>query len=444
MASVVWSRPRGSTASPMFRASVALGWLLAAACGGSSSSSTPNTAASPKAPAGPPATGTVAKSLTGAPQPDPRVGLKAGQTDAGMAIWNMKMLSNTPASEKFHGVTNSDLAFRGQYAIQGNYNGYQVWDISNPASPSLAAYFLCPASQSDVSVYANLLFVSGEGNSGRTDCGTQGVKDSVSADRLRGIRILDATDIANPKYIANVQTCRGSHTHTVVTDPNDKENVYIYVSGSAGVRSPSELPGCSKMQPDKDPASALFRIEVIKVPLAHPEQAAIVSSPRIFAGLVAPASHKDAKEDVAEQAKEAADWRAKGGYTATIRGTEYILPPQFVNPMLDSVMKARGGTGSPNGADSAALRAALPAMIAQPVPGGDAGYRPASGPDPVPRHHGVSGYWPRGRRVRRLRPAARHPRRNQPEAHRPGLRLQLLLLALGDVQQRRDQDAVLG
>src|SRR4029077_10060429 len=176
------------------------------------------------------------------------------------------------------GVTNSDLSFLRNYAIQGNYNGFQVWDVSNPAKPSLTLGFLCPASQSDVAVYKNLLFVSGEGNSGRIDCGAQGVGDTVSADRLRGIRIFDATDIANPKYIANVQTCRGSHTHTVVIDPKDAENVYIYVSGSAGVRSPSELPGCSKLAPDKDPNSSLFRIEVIKVPLAHPEEAKIVTS----------------------------------------------------------------------------------------------------------------------------------------------------------------------
>src|SRR6266568_4862735 len=137
----------------------------------------------------------------------------------------------------------------------------------------LRSLVLRPASQSDVSVYKNLLFVSGEGQSGRLDCGAEGVHDSVSTARLRGIRIFDITDIANPKYIGNVQTCRGSHTHTVVEDPNDKENVYVYVSGSAGVRSPTELAGCSKLAPDEDPNSALFRIEVIKVPLAHPELA---------------------------------------------------------------------------------------------------------------------------------------------------------------------------
>jgi hypothetical protein len=222
------------------------------------------------------------------PSPDPRVGLRAGQLDAGQASWNMRLVSNTPPAEGFVGVTNSDLAFSGNYVYQGNYNGYQVWDISNPERPTLKTAYLCPASQSDVSVYRNLLFVSGEGMTGRLDCGTQGVQDSVSHERLRGIRIFDVTDVENPKYVSNVQTCRGSHTHTVASDPRDSNNVYIYVSGSSRVRSPSELPGCSGLSPDEDPNSALFRIEVIRVPLAAPEQAAIVSSPRIFNDLAAP------------------------------------------------------------------------------------------------------------------------------------------------------------
>ncbi|MEX1183685.1 MAG: hypothetical protein WEF86_10665 [Gemmatimonadota bacterium] len=225
------------------------------------------------------------------PSPDPRVGLRAGGQDPGEASWNMRLVSNTPASERFVGVTNSDLAFSGSYAIQGNYNGFQVWDIANAERPTLTAGYLCPASQSDVSIYRNLLFVSGEGQTGRLDCGTQGVPEPVSHERLRGIRIFDATDIRNPKYIANVQTCRGSHTHTVVTDPNDSQNVYIYVSGSSRVRSPDELPGCSDLSPTEDQNSALFRIEVIRVPLANPERAAIVSSPRIFDNLAAAPRH---------------------------------------------------------------------------------------------------------------------------------------------------------
>ena len=231
------------------------------------------------------------------PSPDPRVGLSPGLYNAGVAAWNMHLVSLTPPGMEFAGVTNSDLAFLGNYAIQGNYNGYQIWNIADPKEPKLVKGFLCPASQSDVSVYRNLLFVSGEGLTGRLDCGTQGVPDTVSMERLRGLRIFDITDIRNPKNVGNVQTCRGSHTHTVVEDPNDKQNVYVYISGSAGVRSPSELAGCSRLTPDQDPNSALFRIEVIKVPLAHPEQAAVVSSPRIFNDLAAPARHGEAPSD---------------------------------------------------------------------------------------------------------------------------------------------------
>jgi hypothetical protein len=235
--------------------------------------------------------------VAAAPTPDPRVGLRAGLMDAGEAVWNLRVLSKTPPAREFVGSMNSDLAFTGNYVIQGNYNGYQVWDISNPSRPTLAIGHVCPASQSDVSVYKNLLFVSGEGLTGRLDCGAQGVQEAISKDRLRGLRIFDISDIKNPRNVGNVQTCRGSHTHTVLVDPKDRENVYVYISGSAGVRPEEELAGCSKAQPSQDPNSALFRIEVIKVPLAHPERAAIVSSPRIFNDLVAPPTHGLAPED---------------------------------------------------------------------------------------------------------------------------------------------------
>ena len=315
---------------------------------------------------------------TVAPNPDPRVGLKPGLFNAGEATWNLRVVSETPPPEKFAGITNSDLAFTGKYVIQGNYNGFQVWDISNPAKPSLKVGYVCPASQSDVSVYKNLLFVSGEGMGGRLDCGTGGVHDSVSTARLRGIRIFDISDIANPKYIANVQTCRGSHTHTVVIDPTDRDNVYVYVSGSAPVRSRSELPGCVAAAPDSNPNTALFRIEVIKVPLAHPEQAAIVNSPRIFSGLTAPPKHGETPEDIAASAKAAADWRAKGGFTAKMGETEFVLPAEWTNPMLDSVVKAHGGTAgrTPTAADSAGVREAIQKMM-------DAMMAPTPGTGPV-------------------------------------------------------------
>jgi hypothetical protein len=293
---------------------------------------------------------------TVAPTPDPRVGLAPGLKDAGQAFWNLRLINNTPPSEKFVGSTNSDLSFYKNYVIQGNYNGFEVWDISTPSSPTLKVGYFCPASQSDVSVFKNLLFVSGEGTSGRLDCRDSGVHDSVSHERLRGIRIFDISDIAQPKYIANVQTCRGSHTHTVVIDPNDSTNVYVYVSGSAPVRSPTELAGCVRQSPDSNPNSSLFRIEVIKVPLAAPQSAAIVSSPRIFDSLAPPPQHGEMQQDVAEATRVADSARTHGGFTVQLFGLPRALGPRFTTPMLDSIVKARGGTGTPTATDSQALR----------------------------------------------------------------------------------------
>ena len=246
-----------------------------------------------------------------APSPDPRVGLKAGAWDAAQAAWNMRLISTTPPTGKVLGATHSDLAFSGKYAIQGNYDGFEIYDISNPAKPVLAQTYLCPASQNDVSVYKNLLFMSAEATNSRADCGFGGVPEPVSKDRVRGIRVFDISDIQHPKLITSVQTCRGSHTHTVVTQPGDTDNVYIYVSGTSRVRSAEELPGCQDGGID-DPNTARFRLEVIKVPLAAPEKAAIVSSPRIFNDLPVPPrnAERDAIDAKAREARAAAARRA--------------------------------------------------------------------------------------------------------------------------------------
>ena len=293
---------------------------------------------------------------------DPRVGLKPGLADAGEAVSNLKVSARVPSPPGFMGITNSDIAFTGNYAVQGNYNGFQIWDVSNPGAPSIVAAVTCPASQNDVSVYQQrLLFMSAEAPNARLDCGKQGFTqaDSVSKDRIRGVRIFDITDIRNPKYITSVQTCRGSHTHTLVEDPKDQDNVYIYISGGSPVRSPSEMPTCVRETPDKNPNSSLFMIEVIKVPLAHPEQAAIVNRARIFQNLAAVTSHGDAPADAAEIEKA----RAAGAFIADVFNQKMILPPGFVAPMLDSTVKARNGTGPATRADSAALRAALPGIV---------------------------------------------------------------------------------
>src|SRR5690606_31182487 len=233
-----------------------------------------------------------------------------------------------------------------------------------------------PASQSDVSVYGNLLFVSGEGNTGRLDCGTQGVPEPVSHHRLRGLRIFDISDIRNPVNVGNVQTCRGSHTHTVLKDPRDNENVYGYISGSAGIRPSEELEGCESGMPDENPNSALFRIEVIKVPLANPGAAAIVSSPRIFNDLEAPPTHGDAPADAEANRRRLEEARASGAFVADFGGRTRSLNPRITQPLLDSIVRARNGTGTPTAADSAALRQALPSMMAS-IFGGN---RPRTGP----------------------------------------------------------------
>ena len=192
---------------------------------------------------------------------------------------------------------NSDLAFQGNHLFMGNFYGVSIYDISNPAKTSLLTSMVCPGGQGDLSVYKNLMFMSVEMPNGRLDCGAGGFAPAppppagaapkpglpaAQKDRFRGVRIFDISDVKNPKQVAAVQTCRGSHTHTLVVDPNDKNNVYIYVSGTSFVRQNEELAGCSGEAPDKDPNTALFRIEVIKVPLAAPQTAQVVSSPRVF------------------------------------------------------------------------------------------------------------------------------------------------------------------
>ena len=289
------------------------------------------------------------------PRPDPRVGLRGGP-HAAQAVWNLKVLSTTPPSPKFVGSWNTDLAFRGKFVIQGNYNGYQIWDISEPYRPELEVSNYCPASQSDVSVYRNLLFVSAEGNTGRIDCGDQGVKDTVSAERIKGIRIFDISDIAAPRHVVNVQTCRGSHTHSLLIDPKDKANVYVYISGSAPTRPAGELAGC--IADKDDPNTAEFRLEVIKVPLAHPEQAAVVSSPRIFNQLALVTAHGRSQSDL----DALADAKAKNGFVVTIRGVEQVFNPYLTAVMLDSISKSHGRTAW-TAADSAELRAGLPAWV---------------------------------------------------------------------------------
>ncbi len=338
--------------------------VAAAACGGSNppASSAPSPA--------------VMQSGNVAPQVDARSHLKAGLMDAGEASFGLKVDAKAVSPPGFLGQTNSDLAFVGKYAIQGNYNGPVIWDMTDPSHPALVTAYQCPASQNDVSVYKNLMFMSAEAFNGRVDCKPSGQfnpADSVSKDRMRGVRVFDISDIRNPKLVANVQTCRGSHTHTLVEDLKDRDNVYIYVSGSATIRPGSELPGCVGATPDKDAQSSLMRIEIIKVPLAHPEQSAVVNRANIFSELKAAPTHGLSDADKSAQRRAVDSVRAHGnGFIATNPQTklEFVVNPFVIRAQLDSIVKARGGTptarnvaSNATSADTAALRGALQAMV---------------------------------------------------------------------------------
>jgi hypothetical protein len=224
---------------------------------------------------------------------DPRVGLSAGVFDAGQAAKNIELMSTTPKSEAFNNY-NSDLAFTGNYAISGNYNGFQVYDISNSAAPELKGTFVCPGGQGDVSVYGDLLFMSVESAPGRLDCGSTPSPAASDPQNFRGVRIFDISNILAPVQVTGVQTCRGSHTHTVVEDADDPDNVYIYVSGTAGVRTTTaNVPGgctdrsgntvASQLDENGNPVlGSRFLVEVIKVPLANPAAAEVINKARLF------------------------------------------------------------------------------------------------------------------------------------------------------------------
>jgi len=321
--------------------------------------------------------------MTGSDTGDPRFKLTSGMWDAGETSMGIKhlvllkkpdafQLPNDPADPKVDkaitqlgfgdpakipasmklvigglGFANSDMAFQQKRLFLGNFYGVNIYDISDPAKTKLLTSMICPGGQGDVSVYKNLMFMSVEMPNGRLDCGTEGFPPNpppaagqqpsrlpaAQKDRFRGVRIFDISDITKPRQVAAVQACRGSHTHTLVTDPNDKENVYIYVSGTSFVRQNEELGGCSGDAPEKDPNTALFRIDVIKVPVKAPEQAKIISSPRIFmdpssggiAGISSAATHGLGKPTPTDQCHDITAYSAIGLAAGACEGNGIVL-----------------------------------------------------------------------------------------------------------------------
>ncbi len=177
---------------------------------------------------------------------------------------NIEHLSNTP-KDALAG-TNSDLAFRGKYAFAGNYDGFRVFDLSDPKKPRTVTQVLCPGSQNDISVSGDLLFLSTDSSRSDDSCNST-TQPATEKSSWEGIKVFDISDVRHPEYVASVETACGSHTHTLVPERKD---VYVYVSSY----SPSAtFPDC---QPPHD------GISVIKVPRKAPQQAKVIDFPVLF------------------------------------------------------------------------------------------------------------------------------------------------------------------
>ncbi|MEO9971013.1 MAG: DUF305 domain-containing protein [Hyphomonadaceae bacterium] len=259
---------------------------------------------------------------------DGRVGLSAGFDNAGEAISNLALLASLPKPAGFFdpenpaglppiiepdaedeaadaapsrdddeqstdktqwgerspllSFSNTDMAFSGDVMVTGNYHGFNIYKLDEAGMPELFSSVVCPGGQGDVSIVGDLLIMSVEQTRGRIDCGRQGISEDISDERFRGIRIFDISDLASPRQVGQVQTCRGSHTHSVVSGPDEDGKIIVYNSGTSSVRDTEELEGCYG-EVVGDDRTALFRIDVIEIPVDDPSKSRIVDSPAVFA-----------------------------------------------------------------------------------------------------------------------------------------------------------------
>ena len=252
---------------------------------------------------------------------DPRAGLKAGFRDAGQAIMNLELVASLPRppgffdpenpsgapppmpeeesdddaaedeededeewSERasFLAFDNTDMAFSGDVLVTGSYHGFNIYRLQEDGIPKHLSSVVCPGGQGDVSIVGDLLFMSVQETRARIDCGLGGVSEDISAERFRGLRIIDISDLTRPVQVGQVQTCRGSHTHSVVSGPDEDGKIIVFNSGTSSIRDGEEMEGCVDEMPGDD-RTALFRIDVIEIPVDDPSKARIIASPAVFA-----------------------------------------------------------------------------------------------------------------------------------------------------------------
>ncbi len=272
---------------------------------------------------------------------DPRSTLKPGRFDAGIAISNMKQVSFAKKPAVFDSAVglkfiNSDMAFGTHYIYQANFAGFTIWDIADPANPVMMSATKCITSQGDPTIYEHLLFLSAEGAGNRNDCADGGVKDPK--DHMAGVRIFDVSNPKAPKLVKNVQTCKGSHTHTLVPSPKDPRTIYLYVSGGQAARPETELAGCKNGNDPADPTNSLFMLDIIRVPLDNPEKAEVIPGARIFTGLDAAGECKRycLPNDPRRQEMRAQRAAANPGMPTTPRNCHDVTSYPAMNMLLAS------------------------------------------------------------------------------------------------------------
>ena len=247
---------------------------------------------------------------------DPRSGLAAGLFIAEEAILNMELVTSlqkptgffdpeNPAEKGSEDLTednenkttaeisrslrspmlsfaNTDMAFKDNILVAGSYHGFNIYELSDSGTPNLVSSVVCPGGQGDVSIVDNLLIMSVEENRSRIDCGLEGVNRDSSPERFRGIRIFDISNLYEPKQVGAVQTCRGSHTHSVVSSSKKEGKIIVYNSGTGRVRDNEEKADCFGWDGG---GSSYFSIDIIEIPINNPSKSKIVKSPKVFMDL---------------------------------------------------------------------------------------------------------------------------------------------------------------
>jgi hypothetical protein len=220
----------------------------------------------------------------GIPVPTP------GQPNFGAGMEGMKLLDGADKD----GTINSDIAFYGNKAYVGNYDGFRIFSIKKPSELDLLSDTKCRANQGDLSVFKSrddrmILLQSIDRPVTAPDCTgvdtptTTENEHGATVTRARfgfeGLRMFDVTDPRNPEFLRMYRTECGSHTHTLVPDDKNGE-VHAYVPSYP--LGGNITPGIDR--PESDPLGLTCdpphsKISIVSIPLSDPEAGVVHKQP---------------------------------------------------------------------------------------------------------------------------------------------------------------------